>query len=161
MTASFTPNAIIPQQPHTMPPVENQARRPEMVSAANKPPNEYIPSFISKKPFYLGEDDNADHLEAQRLSARKRTRSRSRSPAAGSRKMRTRSPYGHRKHRRSSTDKPPLATLPFNSRALVKNDFSSFRPLLALYLDIQKSKIIEDLDEKEIRGRWKSFLNKW
>ncbi|SZF05296.1 unnamed protein product [Blumeria hordei] len=45
-----------------------QPRKPEIPSAANKEANEYIPSFISKKPFYIGEDDDQnDYLEHQRL----------------------------------------------------------------------------------------------
>jgi len=30
--------------------------------------------------------------------------------------------------------------------------------MFALYLDIQKGKILEDLDEVEVKGRWKSFI---
>ncbi|OAF62588.1 hypothetical protein VC83_01085 [Pseudogymnoascus destructans] len=33
--------------------------------------------------------------------------------------------------------------------------------MFALYLDIQKGKILDDLDETEARGRWKSFIGKW
>ena len=33
--------------------------------------------------------------------------------------------------------------------------------MFALYLDIQKGKVLEDMDEVEARGRWKSFLGKW
>lgn len=33
--------------------------------------------------------------------------------------------------------------------------------MFALYLDIQKQKILEDMDETEVRGRWKSFMGKW
>jgi hypothetical protein len=33
--------------------------------------------------------------------------------------------------------------------------------MFALYLDIQKGKILEDLEEKEVQGRWKSFIGKW
>ncbi|KAF2139946.1 uncharacterized protein K452DRAFT_231171 [Aplosporella prunicola CBS 121167] len=49
-----------------MPPA--QPRKPADVSAANKERNEYIPSFIAKKPFYITDDstDN-DYLEHQRL----------------------------------------------------------------------------------------------
>lgn len=45
-------------------------KKPADVSAANKTQNEYIPSFISKKPFYVVEDEEtsaADYLEHQRL----------------------------------------------------------------------------------------------
>jgi len=44
---------------------------------------------------------------------------------------------------------------------LVKEDFKQFRPLLALYLDIQKGKDIEAMDEVEVRGRWARFVGKW
>ena len=49
-----------------MPP--SQPRKPD-VSAAAKERNEYIPSFISKKPFYAVDDTGEDHdyLEHQRL----------------------------------------------------------------------------------------------
>ncbi|KAK0111332.1 mRNA splicing protein [Cadophora gregata] len=51
-----------------MPPAGAQPRKPNPPSAANKEANEYIPSFISKKPFYIGEDDDQnDYLEHQRL----------------------------------------------------------------------------------------------
>lgn len=33
--------------------------------------------------------------------------------------------------------------------------------MFALYLDIQKQIYIDDLDEKEMKGRWKSFVGKW
>jgi pre-mRNA-processing factor SLU7 len=51
-----------------MPPAGTQPRKPDAPSVANKEANEYIPSFISKKPFYIGEDDDQnDYLEHQRL----------------------------------------------------------------------------------------------
>lgn len=52
-----------------MPPAGAQPRKPAAPSAANKEANEYIPSFISKKPFYIGEEDDSknDYLEHQRL----------------------------------------------------------------------------------------------
>jgi hypothetical protein len=33
--------------------------------------------------------------------------------------------------------------------------------MFALYLDIQKGMVLDELDEHEVRGRWKSFLGKW
>lgn len=58
-----------PRHPPTpnMPP--SQPKKPD-VSAAAKERNEYIPSFISKKPFYAVDEtgeDNTDYLEHQRL----------------------------------------------------------------------------------------------
>jgi pre-mRNA-processing factor SLU7 len=49
------------------PPPPPPARRPA-TGAASKEQNEYIPSFISKRPFYAGEqgDESTDYLEHQR-----------------------------------------------------------------------------------------------
>jgi len=33
--------------------------------------------------------------------------------------------------------------------------------MFSLYLDIQKGKVLEDMEEKEAKGRWKSFVGKW
>src|ERR1700760_3983129 len=52
-------------------------------------------------------------------------------------------------------------TLPFKATPLDKNDFSRNQALFALYLDVQKQLIIDDLKEREIKGRWKSFYKKW
>lgn len=54
-----------------------------------------------------------------------------------------------------------LPTLPFNSKPLAKDHFNEYKPIFGLYLDIQKNKIFEELDVKEVKGRWKSFMHKW
>lgn len=87
---------------------------------------------------------------------------------------RSRSPYKHRKeHRRRSEDRhrhdqkhvsqteEKTVTLPFQQRQLSKHDLREYRPMFALYLDIQKQIYVEDLSEEEIKGRWKSFIKKW
>ncbi|KAI0386290.1 hypothetical protein F5Y04DRAFT_289972 [Hypomontagnella monticulosa] len=51
--------------------------------------------------------------------------------------------------------------LPFGARPLTRSDLDAFRPLLARYLDVQKRRDIAMMDEREIRGRWKSFVGKW
>lgn len=51
--------------------------------------------------------------------------------------------------------------LPFNACQLSRDDLKDYMPMFALYLDIQKRLDIEDLNEKEVKGRWKSFFNKW
>lgn len=69
----------------------------------------------------------------------------------------------HRSHRATKPprpDHPPQ--LPCDARQLSRSaDFDAFRPLFARYLDIQKQIDITLLDEREIRGRWKSFVGKW
>ncbi|KAI9885665.1 MAG: Tabersonine 6,7-epoxidase isoform 2 [Watsoniomyces obsoletus] len=43
-------------------------KKPPDVSASSKVPNEYIPAFISKKPFYVDDESSTnDYLEHQRL----------------------------------------------------------------------------------------------
>jgi hypothetical protein len=95
-----------------------------------------------------------------------RTRpSRSRSPRRQTtHSRRERSPHRHHHKRKRSPDPAstePPRELPFNSRQLTKRDYEAFKPMFALYLDIQKGKVLEELDETEIKGRWKSFLGKW
>ncbi|KAK2045784.1 pre-mRNA-splicing factor SLU7 [Colletotrichum somersetense] len=55
-----------------MPPPPPRKHDPK-ASAASKEENIYIPSFISKRPFYAGEegDDQTDYLEHQRLQKKK------------------------------------------------------------------------------------------
>ncbi|KAH8666360.1 hypothetical protein BX600DRAFT_435767 [Xylariales sp. PMI_506] len=68
--------------------------------------------------------------------------------------------HHHReKHRRDRS----LASveLPYSAQPLSKSSLAIFRPLLARYLEVQKNKDIDDLDEREVRGRWKSFVAKW
>ncbi|RDW66164.1 hypothetical protein BP6252_09799 [Coleophoma cylindrospora] len=85
-------------------------------------------------------------------------RSRSRSPRRHhSRSHRTRSPHSSKQRAPAQ----PAVTLPFNCRELTKRDYEVFKPMFGLYLDIQKKKYLEDLDETEIKGRWKSFIGKW
>ncbi|KAM7197388.1 hypothetical protein V8F33_005609 [Rhypophila sp. PSN 637] len=57
---------------------------------------------------------------------------------------------------------PDSTSLPFGSRTLSrKADESTFEPLFAYYLDLHKNLDISALPLDEVRGRWKSFVNKW
>ncbi|EEH19912.1 hypothetical protein PABG_02171 [Paracoccidioides brasiliensis Pb03] len=78
---------------------------------------------------------------------------RSRSPEKNSRK------FGRRKHEKREADIP--VDLPFGSRQLSKHDLRQLMPMFALYLDIQKNLDVAELDEREVKGRWKSFVGKW
>ncbi|KAL2827019.1 peroxisomal membrane anchor protein conserved region-domain-containing protein [Aspergillus cavernicola] len=67
-----------------------------------------------------------------------------------------------RPSKHATTTEPPAAiTLPFNTRQLVKRDLEVFKPMFAMYLDIQKGLIFEDMGEEEVKGRWKSYVRKW
>jgi hypothetical protein len=94
--------------------------------------------------------------------------SRSRSPRRHpAHSHRERSPPRHHAHQKRKRSPEPASTtvvpkeLPFNSRQLIKRDYETFKPMFALYLDIQKGKDLQEMDETEIKGRWKSFLGKW
>lgn len=60
------------------------------------------------------------------------------------------------------THNPSIHTaLPFDAKQLTKHDLDEYAPLFNLYLDLQKHITASDLDERELKGRWKSFVNKW
>ncbi|GKT44215.1 uncharacterized protein ColSpa_04396 [Colletotrichum spaethianum] len=124
-----------------------------------------------------------------RSPRRHRDETRRRSPIGdgGSRRERRRSPrredrdreprhhhrhHHHHHHHRHRGDKDKdrssrtataaaVEALPYEARQLSKSELGVFRPLLAYYLDLQKQKDIRDMDEREVRGRWKSFVGKW
>ena len=90
---------------------------------------------------------------------------RSRSPQNHRLYERSRSPKSHRhhqvsqKHKRSKPSAP--APLPLQASKLHKKDFETFKPMFELYLDIQKQKVLDELPDYEVKGRWKSFVGKW
>lgn len=51
--------------------------------------------------------------------------------------------------------------LPFKAHEVTKHDMRYYKPLFAMYLDVQKGILLEDLGMEEIKGRWKSFMGKW
>lgn len=88
----------------------------------------------------------------------------SRSPLHDSKhgdKHRERKRHHHRERRELSPVSAAPPVLPYNARQLSKSDLSQLKPMFAMYLDIQKGLVIEDMDEQEIMGRWKSFIKKW
>ncbi|RJE23557.1 hypothetical protein PHISCL_04100 [Aspergillus sclerotialis] len=66
----------------------------------------------------------------------------------------------HHHHHHDRAHSKPI-TLPFQARELSKRDLPTYERMFAMYLDIQKGILIEDLSEEEVKGRWKSFVNKW
>ncbi|KAI9725294.1 MAG: hypothetical protein M1828_003309 [Chrysothrix sp. TS-e1954] len=52
-------------------------------------------------------------------------------------------------------------TLPSSASRLSKHHLPTYTPLFARYLDIQKQRYIEDMDETEVKGRWKRFVEHW
>ncbi|KAF2871975.1 hypothetical protein BDV95DRAFT_606545 [Massariosphaeria phaeospora] len=107
----------------------------------------------------------------------RRERSRSKSPYGEQRhhkhhsrhvRSRSRSPHRDReerhrhKRRRSRSPPPPRpVVLPYKAKQLSKHDFDEYKPLFQSYLDIQKQINLDELGEREVRGRWKSFTSRW
>jgi hypothetical protein len=115
--------------------------------------------IISQSTLHHRTNMSEDHQRP--LGDRKRSRSPDRQAHRG---HRVRSP--HRHHHRSHKHAPAVEAeapkvLPYNSRHLTKRDYTVFKPMFALYLDIQKGKDLEEMDEVEAKGRWKSFIGKW
>jgi hypothetical protein len=73
---------------------------------------------------------------------------------------RSTSPNRH-SHKRKRSASPRKHVLPSGARPLSKDDFQEYRPLFALYLDVQKTIDVDELSDHEARGRWKSFMKKW
>ena len=90
---------------------------------------------------------------------------RSRSPQNQRLYERSRSPRSHRHHQASYKHKrsklSTLAPLPLQASKLNRHDFGTFKPMFELYLDIQKQKVLDELPDYEVKGRWKSFVGKW
>lgn len=137
----------------------------------------------SREPRYsarVGYDSHA-RSSHQDGSSRRRRDDRSLSPDRGQTERKRRgSPHGrkereskrqrsserHHHHGSSSSrvEKQPsrvAAELPYGARHLSKDDLKGFEPLFAEYLDLQKQKDIQEMDEREVKGRWKSFMGKW
>ncbi|KAF4968921.1 hypothetical protein FZEAL_10323 [Fusarium zealandicum] len=124
-----------------------------------------------------GSRDLSDRKSQDRDARRRDSRSRSRSPAhkrtrtsasrqdrhsnepSGLSSSKHRSSHRHREHASRTVEAP--ASLPFNARPLSKTDLATFEPLFADYLSLQKQKEIAEMDDREVRGRWKSFIGKW
>ncbi|KAK7516537.1 hypothetical protein IWZ03DRAFT_400090 [Phyllosticta citriasiana] len=101
------------------------------------------------------------HHRTRLLSRSPHRRHRHRSHHDGRIERPSRDDRGKRRsHSRSVAPSKPVS-LPFNARTLSKHDYAVYKPMFALCLDIQKQKIVEDMDETEIKGRWKSFVGKW
>ncbi|KAH7020964.1 uncharacterized protein B0I36DRAFT_27423 [Microdochium trichocladiopsis] len=112
-----------------------------------------------------GESRTHRHDRGSRHDRESRPRSRHR---GGERTDHDRSDRHHHHHHRHSkpSKKPATAAsapeLPYGARPLLyKTDLEQFRPILARYLDVQKQRDMYSMDEREIRGRWKSFVGKW
>ncbi|KAL2369118.1 hypothetical protein BDBG_06367 [Blastomyces gilchristii SLH14081] len=115
-------------------------------------------SLSRSRPVYSSHSPPPQH-------SRRRDHHRRHRRASDDRDARSRSPERrNRKHSRREQERRAVAapvTLPFDARPLSKHDLQLLEPMFALYLDIQKNIDITDLDKREVKGRWKSFMGKW
>ena len=96
------------------------------------------------------------HSHHERHDRPRSSRDRSRSP------RRTHHHHHHSRHAQKPYAIPiPPAKLPFKARSLTRHDLPIYKPIFAIYLDIQKKLVIEDFTQDELKGRWKSFVGKW
>jgi hypothetical protein len=68
--------------------------------------------------------------------------------------------HRHKRHRSRSPKAKPVI-LPYKAKPLSKRHYDDYKPLFQSYLDIQKNIQLDDLDEREAKGRWKSFTSRW
>jgi hypothetical protein len=68
--------------------------------------------------------------------------------------------HRHNRHRSRSPKAKPVV-LPYKAKPLSKRQYDDYKPLFQSYLDIQKNIQLDDLDEREAKGRWKSFMSRW
>ncbi|KAL7938538.1 hypothetical protein V8C35DRAFT_81246 [Trichoderma chlorosporum] len=93
----------------------------------------------------------------QRYSGERKRRDRDREP----RRPRSSDRHHGSSSRPSKHTSQAAVELPYGARYLSKDDLRSFEALFGEYLSLQKQRNIEDMDDREIRGRWKSFVGKW
>ncbi|EEQ27845.1 hypothetical protein McanMca71_000338 [Microsporum canis] len=107
------------------------------------------------------------HHDHDHHSASIRADTRSRSPVRESsydnrrQYRRSRREDNRSTHRRQRSSEALPVILPFGATALSKRDLPGYKAMFGTYLDIQKGIYIDELDERELRGRWKSFIGKW
>ncbi|CBX91051.1 hypothetical protein LEMA_P060850.1 [Plenodomus lingam JN3] len=68
--------------------------------------------------------------------------------------------HRHKRRRTRSPAAKPVV-LPYKAKQLSRRQFEEYKPLFQSYLDIQKHIQLDDLDEREVKGRWKSFTSRW
>ena len=107
-----------------------------------------------------GREEGSHHRHHHRSDRHRTSRSPSHTHSHSGDKKAVRH-HRHRSHSPERAKDEAPKTLPFNSRQLGRSDYPNFEPLFAYYLDIQKQINIDDLDDHELRGRWKSFVKKW
>ncbi|EFQ98193.1 hypothetical protein MGYG_01229 [Nannizzia gypsea CBS 118893] len=104
--------------------------------------------------------DRSNHPVSIRADSRSRSPTREGSCDGRHRYRRSRQEDA-RSHRQQQSSEGPAAVLPLGAVPLSKRDLSRYKAMFGTYLDIQKGIYIDDLDDRELRGRWKSFVGKW
>lgn len=95
-----------------------------------------------------------------RLSRASHSDRRPRSPESKSHQASRHSQH-HSSRKDGHSERREAAALPYSARTLSKDDLPAFRQLLGYFLSVQKQIELDDIDEREVKGRWKSFVGKW
>lgn len=132
---------------------------PSPTRSAKEPPS---PSARSPDRHHRRSRHGHSHSHRHRHRDSSRSRSPRRSDRHRSEHRHRREDRGRDRHERRERDAPAQpVVLPLQARELSRRDLEVFEPMFAMYLDIQKGLLIEDLKEEEVKGRWKSFIRKW
>ena len=67
--------------------------------------------------------------------------------------------HHHRTHKRARSRSPPRPVLPLNASPISMRHFDALAPVFAAYLDVQKNLILDELETREAKGRFKSFVS--
>ncbi|KAF1942743.1 hypothetical protein EJ02DRAFT_454045 [Clathrospora elynae] len=106
-------------------------------------------------------EDGKSHVTAAADSSHREASHSHRHKSRRSRSPRRDNDDGHRHKRRRSRSPPKPVALPYKAKPLSKRHFDDYKPLFQSYLDIQKQIQLDDLDDREAKGRWKSFTSRW
>ncbi|KAB8338718.1 hypothetical protein FH972_021663 [Carpinus fangiana] len=120
-------------------------------------------------------EEHARSRSPREHTSRHERQHRSRSPRRKHNHHRRHHHHHHAHHHSTNASPPPHGlpdttsvplpprpfTLPLRAVALSRHDLPSYRNMFASYLDIQKQLDVDDMDERELKGRWKSFMSKW
>ena len=132
----------------------NEARRASRRDRDDRSPHSHRRRSRSPDRKRARRSSNDDRrIEHRRGEGRSRDDDGSNKPSGSSSKRH----HHHRHEKRRAV----AEELPFSARYLVRGDLGKFEYLFAYYLDLQKQIDINELDEREVRGRWKSFVGKW
>ena len=122
-----------------------------------------MPNHRADRPARQDSNDNRDYQSDLRSSSPGKHSDRRRHHHHHHRHhgRRSRSPLRRGHHDRQVIRLQEAVELPYGAPKLSRQDLLTYHNLFALYLDIQKQLVLQELSERDLIGRWKSFLGRW